>query len=592
MSAGLEIHSISKGISLFSLMLKQVGQTLQAPDSVHSHEATQAAKQITDECQQIFDEIEHMLDKVRSRRQDGSYGPTLAQKFKWCFKKHKVTYLLAQLESLKLSLSVMLQILQLGKMMAVATKRYVAHLPGRNCIESVYSDVKDAVAVTTEAVQQERFETQNVIIVRYWQMSRLDPLYSAAEREEKEDRRVEVEGRVNGSLGDSSRLALEAPPEYGQSCALTKFPVYSLGEVDQELNQIREGSKDMLSASDHVIDPLLQQWTILDEVRADSSKRNSGESARYAPSVDNLQEDDDDRLKHKDFHDREVSQGGYFLEGQTTDWRQPQSVAAQVEASRLRKQYTGYQASIDLDEAEEEEGIRVPVSRVARHHVVDSSSESSESELEARPRRRRKSSGSPTTEKKSRSTDGNLVAQTYGPSQSSFGGRYTASPNTTPGAAPQSSVSQPRSPGDYRPVPTPSQNPFHHSLSSPIPAIHTSNAPNPYAPYNRYSPTGVPPPYPGSREQTYPGGRYMPPQQQRLPLPPRPGSQDGKTRSPSRLSTHSSHASSPRSRPLTTKEIAAEKVKRDRILAKSATKGILGAGGIAMFLEALEGLDV
>ena len=82
----------------------------------------------------------------------------------------------------------------------------------------------------------------------------------------------------------------------------------------------------------------------------------------------------------------------------------------------------------------------------------------------------------------------------------------------------------------------------------------------------------------------------MPLQQQRsLPVPPRPGSQDGKTRSPSRPSTQSS---SSRRGPLTQREISAEKAKKDRVLAKSATKGILGAGGIAMFLEALEGLDV
>jgi hypothetical protein len=43
---------------------------------------------------------------------------------------------------------------------------------------------------------------------------------------------------------------------------------------------------------------------------------------------------------------------------------------------------------------------------------------------------------------------------------------------------------------------------------------------------------------------------------------------------------------------MTAKEIGAEKARKDRMLAKSATKGILGAGGIAMFLEALEGLDV
>lgn len=106
-------------------MLKQVGQTLQQADSVHTHEAEQAAHQITDECRLVFDEIEYLLDRCRSRKRDGSWGPTTVQRFKWCFKKHKVTYLLAQLESLKLSLSVMLQILQLGKLMASVTKRWV-----------------------------------------------------------------------------------------------------------------------------------------------------------------------------------------------------------------------------------------------------------------------------------------------------------------------------------------------------------------------------------------------------------------------------------------------------------------------------------
>ena len=43
---------------------------------------------------------------------------------------------------------------------------------------------------------------------------------------------------------------------------------------------------------------------------------------------------------------------------------------------------------------------------------------------------------------------------------------------------------------------------------------------------------------------------------------------------------------------MTTKEIGAEKAKKDRMLAKSATKGFLGAGSLAMFLEALESLDV
>ena len=128
-SAGIEIHTISKGVTLFSLMLKQVGQHLQAPDSVHTQEALDTAKQITDECQHVFDEISEMLDRVQNKfNRDGSPSLSLHQRFKWCFKKHRVTYLLAQLESLKMSLLVMLQILQLGKLMATPPKTYVYDL--------------------------------------------------------------------------------------------------------------------------------------------------------------------------------------------------------------------------------------------------------------------------------------------------------------------------------------------------------------------------------------------------------------------------------------------------------------------------------
>src|SRR3954449_9183123 len=83
------------------------------------------------------------------------------------------------------------------------------------------SNIKEAVANKTETIQQERFETQNIIIVRYYQISRLDHLYNTAEREDKEDRLAEAEGRVNGLLADgTSQLALEASPDYSQSYAL------------------------------------------------------------------------------------------------------------------------------------------------------------------------------------------------------------------------------------------------------------------------------------------------------------------------------------------------------------------------------------
>jgi len=106
-------------------MLKQTSVVLQAADSVHSEEAVDTAHQIAEESTRVFDEINNMLDQVRTKRADGSLSPTVQQRFKWCFKKGRVAYLLGQLESLKLSLSVMLQILQLGKLMASTSKRYL-----------------------------------------------------------------------------------------------------------------------------------------------------------------------------------------------------------------------------------------------------------------------------------------------------------------------------------------------------------------------------------------------------------------------------------------------------------------------------------
>lgn len=123
-NAGFEVHGISKSVTLFSMMLKQTGHVLRGADSVHSREAVETAKSIAEEGTRVFEEIQDMLDRVSTKNSSGTVSPSIQQRFRWCFKKHRVTYLLAQLESLKLSLSVMLQVIQLGKLMASASRRY------------------------------------------------------------------------------------------------------------------------------------------------------------------------------------------------------------------------------------------------------------------------------------------------------------------------------------------------------------------------------------------------------------------------------------------------------------------------------------
>ena len=603
-SAGLEIHSISKGVTLFSLMLKQVGQALQAPDSVHSAEALETAQEITNECRLVFDEIQEMLDKVTTQKGDGSLAPSIQQRFRWCFKKGRVQYLLAQLESLKMSLVVMLQILQLGKMMAMTPKRYVSLVESlfRNSpVEGSWltvrnSEQREDIVPKSDMIADERAQTQNVIIVRYWQINRLDRLFAAAEHEEADERKIQIEQKDAGTA-DKPQLVIEAPPEYTTSTALIKLPIVTFGELDATLSHIRESPRDMLRVSESVIDPLLERWTRWQEIR-DQHEARPGR--RYAPYVQNVHEPDAERSRsYSDFHDREDSPGGYYIEGATTDWRKPHSAAAKQEAAKLRKKYAGLQPSISVESSDAEDDRRAsqPKKHSPSRHVIESSSETSDSEADL-PHRRRKSHTESSTDKRPhyqpRRPSGSHSYGNGGDPRGDFGGRHGSSPNGTPLSTPRSSVSAPRSPGAHRPIVNPVQNQYHHSYTTPLPSVNTAVVAHPYAPHSPYSPNPSlslhPPPYQGyTNSQHYPP-RHMATPGHRMPMTPqqRPVSRDKHPpRSPSRHSGHSVH--SQRSIEDMKK---AERSRKHKNMAKGATKGILGTGAIAGFLEALEGLEL
>lgn len=123
---GVDIHSVSKSIALFSTSLKQLGQSLQNEHSVHSRECVDTTHQISNQARTVFEEVEDMLDKVqKAEAEPDQQAISVQQRFKGCFKKQRVTYLLAQLESLKLSIMVMLQTLHLGRLQEV--KRYAVN---------------------------------------------------------------------------------------------------------------------------------------------------------------------------------------------------------------------------------------------------------------------------------------------------------------------------------------------------------------------------------------------------------------------------------------------------------------------------------
>lgn len=119
MSVNREIQAIAKEISLSSLMLKQVGLAVTTPGISASRSAIETAKGIAMQNQTIFNEIKDMAEMSQQRDENGHIRSiTVASKAQSWFRKQRVQYLLGQLVSLKLSLSIMLQILQLGKTIA------------------------------------------------------------------------------------------------------------------------------------------------------------------------------------------------------------------------------------------------------------------------------------------------------------------------------------------------------------------------------------------------------------------------------------------------------------------------------------------
>ncbi|GAD97152.1 hypothetical protein PVAR5_5823 [Paecilomyces variotii No. 5] len=324
-SSGIEIHSISKGVSLFALALKHVGKTLRETEPVHSAQALAEAREITDQGYMILNEIEDMLDRLKaSEALTTTHGLSVQQRVRWCFKKHRVTYLLSQLECLKLSLAVMLQILQLGKL--IEAKR-----------RGDESSIDDEIA-------QERADTQNMVIVRYWSLRRLDRLRHRAEQEARETEH----DPMNSLMGSDPPVRVSMPSfRQADSRSRTGEPVrihvVSLADLDASMGAIHDSPKGMIQCSDRVINSLLHIWTRFPDAYG-SSFETIPDIQINSPTIDS--ESDDDSL-HSEFDGHEIK--GYYLEGTTDDWRKPHSQQAREHAAKLRKKYSKYQAQITSD---------------------------------------------------------------------------------------------------------------------------------------------------------------------------------------------------------------------------------------------------
>ncbi|KAL8735281.1 MAG: hypothetical protein Q9181_002856 [Wetmoreana brouardii] len=548
-TADVEIQSIARAISEYAFTLKQLALTLESAKAIATQSAMETAKRIADQSQVVFDDIKDMTELDQKKDERGHLQSiAVAQRVKWCFKKQRLQYLLGQLNSLKLSLSLMSQVLQLGKLL-VSLREDPSKPPP-----------------SEQTLLQERAEIQNMVVVRHWSLVDLQKLYDLAQQEADERRnqhRVDLPPpRIDGiavTIPDP-RLQIEGPKnDEDLSKAMVKYNDTPLQDLDESLNRALYRPNRILRApGDDIVDILLVEWT---RARGTPTKKNH-KTRKYRPRYETDSEDSEINFERS----RDI--GGRYIDAPP---RKPKNVRFE-------------QAHV---ESGSEESDHKPRHRPPRHAVLDSDSVSTsttESDSESPPPRPPR-----------RYSDGSKI----GPATQELGDR-SRRPYTS-GGSPQNSRPNSRSGPQPPQSPRPGQAPTPFWAGQAPPPHNPSPAANglrPPAPYNippgpkRMSSSGPhvgnfqhPPPPHNVTLGTSPNTRGMyfpPPPTNNLHIPPQ--QQQYQPASSSRHRKSSKRRNGTDGKGSGDKHTFKENAKRD------VKRGLIGAGAVAGLMDIIEGL--
>jgi hypothetical protein len=264
-SASGDVNSLAKEVNLLALVLRQVGANLKADGKIPSEEAFDIVSQILMQCRDVFGEIEAIVpvrqlqdaqglgvggvdDAVVGRLRDGLEWNVLS--------RAKTHYLLAHLESLKLTMSVMLQTMYTAKISVWG--RYVPHA---SLLSKAYSDNLhryQTSQIAGDAVLTERLQLETLIIEQQLCLLRAYRLYD------------EYKQRVKNTpllLTQSPQSqALVHRDQYGPSPgALVLYQEPSLARTPPSANESQDLGRIRRISSPYV-DNLLARWVRLPDI--------------------------------------------------------------------------------------------------------------------------------------------------------------------------------------------------------------------------------------------------------------------------------------------------------------------------------------
>lgn len=115
--ADQDIRHIADDVELTANALESVGKVFETEDakSIVSKKAIQDANNIIKKCEDVFNEISEMVDKRRKVGKDGKKSLSMMGKLAWPMKEQRVELNRRRLESLKNSLILLLNVLQLAQ---------------------------------------------------------------------------------------------------------------------------------------------------------------------------------------------------------------------------------------------------------------------------------------------------------------------------------------------------------------------------------------------------------------------------------------------------------------------------------------------
>lgn len=441
-----------------------------------------------------------------------------------------------------------------------------------------------------DVVAQEKAETQNIIIVRYWSLKRLDRLWDLVAQEVLDAANDPTNQKI---ISNHSSVASAMRPLVTSTTGsdLSKPPAVAFGDSDVGLANLERSPKDMVHLSEGAMNRLLLIWvpsldpSLLSDGRKSPPDLSKTGKPRVYISSDSEEGDSDDI--DWDGH----GSHGYYLEGTTDDWRKPHSQEARKHAAELRRRYSGYQARVENDvEADGPQQRRR--AQPSNSRVIDSSDEGEQGSTACQPPKL-------VTINDSRAQPNGTTSR-YPPSPVSDRGPSSYPGSLQPPPPPIQSIPRAQGPPLSKPmpihIPKPPQQTYRYhpgqDLANSAPRSVPNSLPNvPAGVMPIPSPRATPPGQfdaSWARQQNYnhtKNNSFLQPRPHPTAYPlPSSSYESSFSLRPSPPRSQRSRSPS-RSRRRSSREEAKE---RHKALTRSATRGLAGIGAIAGFMDALE----